>query len=190
MTDERAAASDQTEICKSGQVMVGGRLRETAERHVGNTPFSSAKLRGDGADRDTRRPIRWKGIDAGRDRRKGKRAKAVCGGKVECGAITRGQQFLFARVPSPPDRTDSMNHVPGAQPITARDPCRTGFAAAERAAFGQQIRSGGAVNCAVDPAPAKQCAIGGVDDGVGIERGDVGDANVDARRTDGGNGKR
>jgi hypothetical protein len=59
------------------------------------------------------------------------------------------------------------------QAIAAGDLRLSGRAAAERAAFGQQIGTGGAVNGAVDTAAAEQRFIGGVDDGVDVELGDV-----------------
>ena len=37
---------------------------------------------------------------------------------------------------------------------------------------------------AVDAAAAEQRAVGGVDDGVDVERGDVGDEDVEPRRAD------
>ena len=52
-------------------------------------------------------------------------------------------------------------------------------AAAQRAAFGEQPRPGGAVDGPIDAAPAQQRAVGGVHDGVDGERGDVGHDDVE-----------
>ena len=45
----------------------------------------------------------------------------------------------------------------------------------ERAAFGEQFGSGGAMNGAVHATAAEQRGVGGVDDGVNAKRRDVGD---------------
>ncbi len=63
--------------------------------------------------------------------------------------------------------------------MAAGDLGAAGRAAAERAAFVQQVGSGGAMDGAVDAAAAEQRAVGGVDDGVDVKRGDVGDVDVE-----------
>jgi hypothetical protein len=65
-----------------------------------------------------------------------------------------------------PDRSDGMNDMPGRQTITLGDLGVAGRATAKRAAFGEQLRSRGAMDSAIDAAAAQQRAIGGVDDGV------------------------
>ena len=72
-----------------------------------------------------------------------------------------------------------MDHVPGLEAITARDLGAAGVAAAERTAFGQQFRPSRAVNGAIDAAAAEQRAVGGIHDCIDIERGDVGDDDVE-----------
>ena len=155
-----------------------------------DTALSGAKLRTDRANRDARCPIGGKGIDAGRYRRKGNRGETVRRRKIKRGAITGREQLLLPSAASSPDRADGMDDMPRRQAIAASDFCQTGFAAAKRSAFGQEVRSGSAVNGAVYPAAAKQGPVGGVDDGIGGERCDVGDADVKPRRTDRGSGKR
>ena len=59
-----------------------------------------------------------------------------------------------------------MNDMPRRQPVAWGDPDVASFAAAKRAAFGEQPRSGGAMDRAIDAAPAEQRSVGGVDDGV------------------------
>jgi hypothetical protein len=59
-----------------------------------------------------------------------------------------------------------MDHVPGRQPIGFGDFGAAGLAAPQRAAFGQEIRPGGAMDRPVDAAPSQQRRICGVDDGV------------------------
>ena len=54
------------------------------------------------------------------------------------------------------------------QPIAARDLGRSGVAAAERPAFGEQLRPGGAMDRAIDAAAAQQGAVRRIDDGVNV----------------------
>jgi hypothetical protein len=69
--------------------------------------------------------------------------------------------------------------MPRRQAVTAGD---AGFAwgtAAEAPALGQQFRTGGAMDGAVDPAAAEQRPVGGVDDRIDRERRDVGDHDLE-----------
>src|SRR5688572_27075618 len=68
------------------------------------------------------------------------------------------------------------------QPIA---PCYLRLAsatAAQRAAFGEQFRPGGAVDGAVHAAASEQGRVGGIDEGVNVEGRDVGDDYLDAIR--------
>ena len=100
------------------------------------------------------------------------------------GAIAGGEQFLLALVAAAPDRPDRVNDVPGLEPVAAGDLGGTGVAAAQRLALGQELGSGGAMDGAVDAAAAEQRPVGGIDDGVDVERRDVGDADLEPRRSD------
>ena len=62
-----------------------------------------------------------------------------------------------------------MDHMPRRQPIAAGDLGVAGLAAMERAAFGEQLGPGGAMDRAVDAAAAEQRRIRGVDDGVNAQ---------------------
>src|SRR6185437_13791494 len=59
-----------------------------------------------------------------------------------------------------------------------------GIAAAKPRAFDAQAGPRGAMNGAVDAASAHELAVGGVDDGVDVERRDVGDDDVESGRAD------
>ena len=76
------------------------------------------------------------------------------------------------------------------QPIAARDLGRAGLAAAERPAFGEQLRSRRAMDRAIDAAAAEQRAVRRVDDRVDVERGDVGHHDFKARAAGLGDKKR
>jgi len=74
-----------------------------------------------------------------------------------------------------------VDDVAGLEVVAAGDPGFAGRAAAEGAAFGQQPGPGGAMDGAVHPAAAPQRLVGGVDDGVDVQRRDVGRDHAQAR---------
>lgn len=78
-----------------------------------------------------------------------------------------------------------MNDLLTRQLIRIRDLRTPRVAAVELAALVEEIWACSAVDCAVDAAAAEQGFIGCVDDGVGLELGDVGadegDSVVEAR---------
>ena len=100
------------------------------------------------------------------------------------GAIAGGEQRVLALAAAAPDRTDRMDDVPGLEAIAAGDLGGTGVATAQGLALGQQLGAGGTMDGAVDAAAAEQRGVGSVDDGVDVERRDVGDADLEPRRSD------
>jgi len=164
--------SGQTELCECRQVGVGRTPSKAAKYEMGDAAVRGAQLRCDGADRDACGPVGREGIDASRYRRKGDRREVGPRCKPERGPITGREQVLFSSMPALPDRPHSMDDVAGRQSIAAGHFCRTGFATTKRSALGQQV------------AAAEQGAVGSVDNGIGVKRRDVGDADVKPRRTD------
>jgi hypothetical protein len=159
---------------------IGRTLREAAENGARRRRAQIRQGFGDRGDGDLSGPIGWESIDASRYRRKGDPGKAMLGGKFERAAITGGEQNLLAGAAAAPNRPDGMDDVAGLQIETRRDLSLAGRAAAERKAGLQQLRSGGAVDGAVDAAAAGKLRIGGVDDGVDVQRRDVGDDDFEA----------
>ncbi len=106
------------------------------------------------------------------------------------GGVAGGEQILLVAAAAVPDRPDRMDHVPGLEPVALRDLRRAGLAAAERPAFGQQLRPRGAMDRAVDAAAAEQRRVRRVHDGVDGKRRDVGDADVEPCRSDRGGEER
>ena len=129
-------------------------------------------------------------INAGRNRRKPDRCKAVGGGKIERRAIARCQQFFLALSAAAPHRTDGVDDMLRRQPIAACDFGRSGRAAAEIFAFRAQLGPGRAMDRAVDTAAAEQGAVRGVDDGIELKRRDVGHANFEPGGADFGGKQR
>ena len=70
--------------------------------------------------------------------------------------IARRQRVIFALGSASPDRTDGMNHMPCRKPIAAGDLGAAGLAAMERAALGQKLRPGRAMDRAIHAATAEQ----------------------------------
>ena len=81
-----------------------------------------------------------------------------------------------------PDRPDSVDHMAGRQSVALGDLGVTGLTSTEGPAFRQQFGSGRIVDRTVHATAAKQRCIGGVDDGVNAQCGDVGDDNLEPRR--------
>lgn len=125
-------------------------------------------------DRDHRRLFRRIAVDAGADAGERDAGEALRGGEGQALAVARGQQFRLVLRAALPHRPDGMDHELGGQVVTACEPRLSGRAAAQRAAFPQQIRPRRAMDRAVHAATAEQRRVRGVDDGVDGELGDVG----------------
>ena len=78
----------------------------------------------------------------------------------EAASIAAREQFILTVVAAVPDRADSVNDPFGGEFVAARDFGLAGGAAAERTAFRQQFRAGGAMNGAIHPAAAEQRRVG------------------------------
>src|SRR5437762_528154 len=131
------------------------------------------------AHRDLRSVVNWIAVDAATDRWKRDRANVVVDRELQARSIARREQLRLAAITAAPHRTDRMNHPLRRQPITARHPRLAGRTSADRSAFGEQVRTSRAVNRAVDSAAAEERGVGGVDDGVEGELGDVAAMKLD-----------
>ena len=135
-------------------------------------------------DRYLRRTIGRETIDAGGDRWKSHRSKAVGLAKFDRAAVARRQRLVFALAAAVPDRAYGMNHMPSRQKIALGDFGAAGFAAMEGAAFGEKIWAGRTMDCTVHATTAEQRTVRGVDDGVNAQSCNVGDGDFQPRRTD------
>src|ERR1035437_2009646 len=126
------------------------------------------------AHRNARRLLRRVAVDAAADRREGDAARAVRERQSQALAVAGGEQFGLALGAALPYRSDGVNDVFGREAVAARDLGAPGGAAPQRAALGEQFRSGGAVDRAVHAAAAQERVVGGVDDGIYRQSGDVG----------------
>ena len=135
-------------------------------------------------DRNFRGTFCWKSEHAGRDRWKRHRFEIVVAAKLDRTAIARGELLILPTIATVPDRPDGMDHMPRRQEISFGDLGIAGFAAVERAAFGQQLGPGSIMDGAIDATPAEERRVRGIDDGVNAQRGDVGNNDFQPRLAD------
>jgi hypothetical protein len=76
-----------------------------------------------------------------------------------------------------------MDHMLGLQPISLGDLGIAGLATMQHAALGNELGTRGAMDRAVDAAPAEQRRVRGVDDGVNAQSGDVSSEDFQPRIT-------
>ena len=93
-----------------------------------------------GANRDPRRHLGRKRIDAGRDRRKRDRRQPMLCGEIERGAVAGFQQPVFVAVAALPDRPDRLDNVPRLQLEAGCDLGAAGLASTQPAT--RQRRTG------------------------------------------------
>ena len=81
-------------------------------------------------------------------------------------------------MPALPHRADCVDDMLRGQAVAAGDLGVTGVATIEGAALGQKLGAGRTMYRAIDTAAAEQRGVGGVDDGVNVERDDIGLAGL------------
>lgn len=108
----------------------------------------------------------------------------MLGGKLHGTAVAGGQRRALALPATVPDRPHRVNDVAGRQPVSFGDLGIASGAAAQFAAFGQQLRAGGAMDRAVNATTAQQRGVRRIDDGIDIKCRDVGDDDVVTCRAD------
>lgn len=160
-------------------ICVGGSLVEANEKDAFRL-FDRGQMRADSSDRDLRRLVLRKTVNAGRDCRKCDVAKTPCLRNRETRAIAAAQYRAFAGNAAPPNRPDGMDYMSGGQHVAAGQPGFSRRTAPERAAFGQKPRSGCAVDRTIDAATSEQRGIGGIDDRIDRQARDIAALQSDA----------
>ena len=117
-------------------------------------------------------------IDAGADGREGNRAHLVEFGELHGVSVAIRQQPGFMMIPALPDGADRVDDPFRCQPEARRDAGLAGRAAVELPGTCQQLGSCCAVYGTIDTAAAEQAVVGGIDDGVRPEPGDVADKHL------------
>ena len=155
-TRSRRVRSAQVPIVQRRDVLLGRLRREAAEHDVLSVPASAESSARSYRRRCARQGRR--GNDRRRSKSPGTRSRRACAAAQWSSAVpvARRQQILFAFAAAVPHRSDRMDHEARRQPVAARDLRVAGVAAAERAAFRQQLRARRAMDRAIDAAAAEQ----------------------------------
>ena len=130
---------------------------------------------GRGRHRDPRRASRRKVIHSGGYCGESHRLQVVRLAQLDNADIARGQRLILTRLPTMPNRPNGMDHMTRRQAITGGDLGAAGLTAPEPAAFGQKRRPGRPMDRAIDTTTTEQRRICRVDDGVNVQRRDIGD---------------
>src|SRR5487761_1719219 len=112
-------------------------------------------------------------IDSGANGGKRDRTAVMLLRQLQRCAIGAGEKVVLSVTPAAPARTYGMYHVTGGKVVSACHPCASCLAAAQHAAFCQQLRASRAVDRAINAASAQQGGIRGIDDGVNFHARDV-----------------
>jgi hypothetical protein len=112
-------------------------------------------------------------VHAGAQRREGDAFTAVVDGQLQACVVAASQELRCRTTFLPVDGPDGVYDLLTRELVRARDLRAACFAAVERLAFLEEVGTGGAVDCAIDAAPAEQGVVGCIDDGVDGESGYV-----------------
>ena len=130
----------------------------------------------DGPDRlysDARSLVNGITESTGRDRREGETFEVMQVRNFETAPIAACQQFTLTATFTAIDRPDGVDHVFRGQIIPLGNFGVSGLAAAQRAAFLNQLRTRGAVDSSIHTAAAQKRRIRSIDDSVDLHLRDV-----------------
>ena len=148
-------------------VGVEGHEHQSQQQRIGRQMLPGFR-QGDTAGLLLRKPIR-----AGADGGKGHGGEFLFFGDFKTAAVGFCQQVRFAAPSAVPDRPNRVNYVPCGKAMSSGQTGAPGWASVEGPAFLYQTGAGGPMDRPVDHAAAEQGGVGGVDDGIHFERGDV-----------------
>ena len=149
----------------------GGGGVEGAQEDAGER--GGGRVGAEGSDRDFGGEVLGVAVDAGADGGEGDGLAVVLGGQFQAAAVAACQLGGFSLVAAVPDRADGVEDELGGETEAEGRFGVAGVASVELAAGFQELWTGGAVDCSVDASASAQGVIGGVDDGVDGEAGDV-----------------
>src|SRR5438067_407439 len=122
--------------------------------------------RTDFADGDPGGAVEGEAIGAGADGGEGYRADSVLGGQGEGVAVAVGEQVVFVATAAGPDGADGVDHELCRKVVALGEAGFAGGAAADLAAFFQELRPRRAMDGAIDATAAEQRRVGRVHDRV------------------------
>jgi hypothetical protein len=97
----------------------------------------------------------------------------VINGQLQAVAITAGEEIVFVRAATLPDRPHGMNHIPSRQIEPFRNPGLSRGAAIQFTAGFQQFGTSGPMNGSIHTAAAKKLLIGGINNRLNFKSRDV-----------------
>jgi len=124
-------------------------------------------------NRDCRGTIGREEEPAGRNSGKGYGRQAVVVRKLERAAVAAGQEIVFANIAALPHRAHGVDDVARGQLVAHGDLRIARLAAIEGAAGDRKFGTSRSMNGTVDSAAAEQRTVGGIDDGINLQLGDV-----------------
>ena len=147
-----------------------------------STRSTSVGRRAEGVDGDLGGLARGKAIGPGGDGGKRDAPGTDLVRDLQAPAVAGRQLLGLALASAPPHRSDGVDDPASRQPVAAGRLGITGVTSAQRAALLEQVGTGGSMDGAVDTPAPQEARPGGVDDGVDLQRRDVGAHCLDRRR--------
>lgn len=130
---------------------------------------------------DFRRAVRGKSVGSRRDGRKSDRPQAKLLGGLQGIPVTGRKKSILVPLAARPDGPDGVDHVSGRQTIGSAPTRLARRAAADPPSLFEEPGPRGPVDGPVDASPSEEGRIGGIDDGIRLETGDVPIDKLDPR---------
>jgi len=111
-------------------------------------------------------------VNSAADGRKCDGGKILLGRKGQAVTVAGGKEPGILRV-SGINRTNGMDHIPGRQPITPRDPGLSGWASSKGATFGEEFGTCGSMNGPINASSPQKAGVRRIHDGVHGKARDV-----------------
>ena len=118
-------------------------------------------------------------VDAGADGGEGDGVAFVLGREIQAAAVAACEEGGLVLGAVAPDWANGVEDEFGGKAEAGSDFRVAGLAAVEMAAGFEKLRAGGAVDGSVYASAAEQRGVGGVDDGIDGELGDVGEVEFE-----------
>ena len=119
-------------------------------------------------------------VDTGADAGEGDALQAVLLGQTHGGVVTGGEQLALVLVATIPDGSDGMDDFLTRQTVGIGHLALPRLAAAQRAAFLQQLDTCRPVDGAIYTTAAQQTPVGGIHDCIDLERRNIPYYNLDS----------
>ena len=154
-------------------VFPGCRFVEAAEGDmVEGIRMALQKLEGF-ANRDATGVFEGEAVDSAAYCGKGNGSKVVSSSQFQARLVARGEKLGLVAVAAVPDRAHRVDYFLGGQVIAVRYLRLSRLATTQGLAFLEQTGPGGSMNGPVHSATTEQSLVGGIDDGIDLEEGEI-----------------